>query len=828
MLAKKQISFGKILALASCILAGTFSVSVAAFTLGDVRLESSLNQPLQASIQLLELDGLDNSQILVALGSEADFERIGVEPLPLLNNLDFEVEVYSATEGAIIISSDDAIVEPYLNFVLNVRWPSGRVIREYTVLLDLPTFTANPVPVPAPAPAQSSPRAAPAPTPTPAPRPQQQLSEQPASQAEPEPEPRQFPEQGRAAETVVIQPGDSLWNIALATRPDNGISVQQMMLAIQRANSGSDAFINNNINGIRAGRVLRIPDRQEISAITQEQAINQVAIQNQQFSGAQPLAVNNTQGTPATNRDELSIISGSDANQGQGQQVSGLNDTISALEAELALSEESLDAARMENEELRSRLADLEEQIGILENIIAIEDQRMAELQAQLAEQGQADVLAVNETQTPATPTPAPASTPAPAPANVGIVTQLSNFFSSTMGMGLALLVLLALVVGFLVARNRQSGQDDEEFDPVLESSNSGADYGMQEADDETEADELAATSAFTDDALETEDEYDSDSDEDFIEDADIGESDAEDDFDEVADDAEDEDESDSKAGFLAGLFARFSRKKADDDDEDDYIDTAEELYEYEDDEDASSDEQCVDVTQPGHVESDELEIVTTDDESDEEEREADESNAFEFKLDDSINIQDSEAEADTEEHNEVESFEFSVNEQTGSDEEVEALAETDEDEVETFDFGSFSMDEPSEQDAGNDAQSAEDSGDEAEEAEDIEEISFEFDGSDDEDSDAELDVSPPQSEPRSSLGNLGVDGSVMEDDSDEEELEMITDQDEVATKLDLAVAYQAMEDLDGAREILNEVIAEGNEEQIAEAKKLLDEWGDS
>ena len=705
MLAKKQISFGKILALASCILAGTFSVSVAAFTLGDVRLESSLNQPLQASIQLLELDGLDNSQILVALGSEADFERVGLEPLPLLNNLDFEVEVYSATEGAIIISSDDAIVEPYLNFVLNVRWPSGRVIREYTVLLDLPTFTANPVPVPAPAPAQSSPRAAPAPTPTPAPRPQQQLSEQPASQAEPEPEPRQFPEQGRAAETVVIQPGDSLWNIALATRPDNGISVQQMMLAIQRANSGSDAFINNNINGIRAGRVLRIPDRQEISAITQEQAINQVAIQNQQFSGAQPLAVNNTQGTPATNRDELSIISGSDANQGQGQQVSGLNDTISALEAELALSEESLDAARMENEELRSRLADLEEQIGILENIIAIEDQRMAELQAQLAEQGQADVLAVNETQTPATPTPAPASTPAPAPANVGIVTQLSNFFSSTMGMGLALLVLLALVVGFLVARNRQSGQDDE---------------------------------------------------------------------------------------------------------------------------DASSDEQSVDVTQPGHVESDELEIVTTDDESDEEEQEADESNAFEFKLDDSINIQDSEAEADTEEHNEVESFEFSVNEQTGSDEEVEALAETDEDEVETFDFGSFSMDEPSEQDAGNDAQSAEDSGDEAEEAEDIEEISFEFDGSDDEDSDAELDVSPPQSEPRSSLGNLGVDGSVMEDDSDEEELEMITDQDEVATKLDLAVAYQAMEDLDGAREILNEVIAEGNEEQIAEAKKLLDEWGDS
>ena len=50
------------------------------------------------------------------------------------------------------------------------------------------------------------------------------------------------------AETVVIQSGDSLWNIALATRPGNDVSVQQMMLAIQRANTNNDAFIGNNIN----------------------------------------------------------------------------------------------------------------------------------------------------------------------------------------------------------------------------------------------------------------------------------------------------------------------------------------------------------------------------------------------------------------------------------------------------------------------------------------------------------------------------------------------------------------------------------------------------
>lgn len=572
MLVHIRIDGKKFLALASCLLTGLISVSAAAFTLGDIRLESSLNQPLQARIELLELEGLDESQIRVTLGSDADFERVGVEPLPLLNELDFEVAVYSATRGEILISSPDAIVEPYLNFVLNVRWPSGRVIREYTVLLDLPTFSANPVPAQAPAPAETAPRQAPAPTqnPTPAapaaPRPQvaEQLSPEPEPEVIPEPAPtptpapevRQFPEAASSNESVVIQSGDSLWNIALATRPDNGISVQQMMLAIQRANSGSDAFINNNINGIRAGRVLRIPDRQEIQAITQEQAINQVAVQNQQFSAGQPLAVNNTQGRPANNRDELSIIT-AENDTAQGDEVNDLNATIRALETQLAFSEENLDAARMENEELRSRLADMQEQISILENIIAIEDQRMAELQAQLAEQGQT-------APAPTAVVEAPVQALAPAASNASLPARISNFLSSTLGMGVALLVLLALVIGFLVARNRRDGQDD--------------------------------------------------------------------------DDDEDEDEDGEESHASAG----------------------------------------------------------------------------------------------------------------------QGTAKT------------------------------------------------------------------------SSLGKLGLADELLDDDSDEEELEMITDQDEVATKLDLAVAYQAMEDLEGAREILNEVIAEGSDEQVAEAKRLLSEWGAS
>jgi FimV-like protein len=562
MLPTKQISFRKFLGLLSIILAGTISFSVSAFTLGDIRLESLLNQPLQASIQLSELDGLNNSQILVVLGSQADFERVGVELSPSLNNLDFDVEVYSAAEGAIIISSDVAIVEPYLNFVLNVRWPSGQVIREFEVQLDLPTLSLNPVPATAPLPPQSS----------------------------------------NLAETVIIKQGDTLWEIALATRPNNAISVQQMMLAIQRVNADSDAFINNNINGIRAGRVLRIPDNQEMAVITQEQAIIEVALQNQQFRGAQPLAINNAQRTTAVSGDELSIINGSDTIPAEMQQISTLNDTISALEAELSLSEESLNAARMENEELRSRLADLEMQIELLENIIAIEDQRMAELQAQLADQLESAVLTVNDTQNPQE------ALPLMSQARLDYSSKITNFISSIVGLSFILGILLVFMVGFLVFRNRQSEQNAKDFISLDKIDNLGTDFLMHQPEKEAAPEDIVQGSELAEDSLNA--EY-------------------KDDF-----------NSDPNEGFVA------------------------------------------------------------------------------------------------ESHDDV----------------------------------------------------------------------------------------PVRSKSGSVLGKLGVADSLLDDDSDEEELEMITDHDEVSTKLDLAVVYKAMKNLDAAREILDEVIAEGNEEQIAEAKKLLDE----
>ncbi len=183
--------------------------------------------------------------------------------------------------------------------------------------------------------------------------------------------------------TVTIESGDTLYEIAARSRPSTSVSVEQTMMAIQRVNP--DAFIDNNVNMIRAGEVIRIPSAREIGSIDQSQALNQIAQQNQAAS-TQPLAFSDNNAAVAEQgNDELTILSGEDGEDFLTGDSDLVAETIAALENQLAISEENLERARLENQELRSRFAELEEQVEILQNIIALQDERLAQLQADLA-----------------------------------------------------------------------------------------------------------------------------------------------------------------------------------------------------------------------------------------------------------------------------------------------------------------------------------------------------------------------------------------------------------------------------------------------------------
>jgi pilus assembly protein FimV len=107
---------------------------LSALGLGEFKLESALNQPLDGKIQLLNVGDLTTDQILVNLASREEFEQAGVDREFFLTNIKFNVVLDGQGKGYIRLKTNRLVREPYLNFLIEARWPNGRLLREYTAL----------------------------------------------------------------------------------------------------------------------------------------------------------------------------------------------------------------------------------------------------------------------------------------------------------------------------------------------------------------------------------------------------------------------------------------------------------------------------------------------------------------------------------------------------------------------------------------------------------------------------------------------------------------------------------------------------------------------
>jgi len=270
----------------------------AALGLGKIELNSGLNQPFDARIELLSPSAEEIQSLNVDLADSKAFRRAGIDRPFLLSKLKFEVEVNDSGADYIHITSEDPIREPFLNFLLVANWSSGRLFREYTVLLDPPMYDPN---------AGRLAPEEPAPTTDASPR---EATERQADRA-----------QRRQAETVATAPpqsspgnggddgvygptstNDTLWSIAEAVRPDDSVSIQQMMLALLRANP--EAFIDNNVNGLKSGYILRLPDAANINRLSRAEALAEVRSQYAFWDEARGLIADRARerplGTPDT------------------------------------------------------------------------------------------------------------------------------------------------------------------------------------------------------------------------------------------------------------------------------------------------------------------------------------------------------------------------------------------------------------------------------------------------------------------------------------------------------------------------------------------------
>jgi pilus assembly protein FimV len=266
-----------------------------ALGLGDIRLSSALNEPLRAEIELLSASPDELANIKVQLASADTFERYGIDRPVFLTRLQFVINKSGRVDGnTISIRSVEPIREPFVTFLVEASWSRGRLLREYTLLLDPPTFAPPPVAestqaVTAPArsaPADSGVIERPATARTPSQPPQSaptrtapDTSSRPSSGAMPEP--RSF--DTTPGGEVVVQRGDTLWGIAQRVRPDSGLTMNQTMLAIFEANPQAFA---GNINRLSAGASLRIPSADDIYRISRGDAQSEVMRQNQAWGGA--------------------------------------------------------------------------------------------------------------------------------------------------------------------------------------------------------------------------------------------------------------------------------------------------------------------------------------------------------------------------------------------------------------------------------------------------------------------------------------------------------------------------------------------------------------
>jgi pilus assembly protein FimV len=389
-----------------------------ALGLGEVTLQSALNQPLVAEIELLEVRDLASNELLPTLASPEAFNKAGVDRQYFLTDLKFTPVLKPNGKSVIRVTSSKPMREPYLNFLVEVLWPNGRLLREYTLLLDPPLYTPQSV-TPA---AARLPVAAAVPAPrvqAPVPRPATVATQSVAPAAAVAPTAAATkPLQGNEYKTTS---NDTLWEIAQRARA--GGSVHQAMLAIQDLNP--DAFVGGNINRLKSGQVLRLPDEQQIKSRAPGEAIAQVAEQNAAWregrsvvaSARQLDATKRTSAAAAPAKveagDSLKLVA-ADSGKATAGSDKGAADS-KALTNKLAVTQESLDSSRRENDELKGRMTDLQSQLDKLQRLIQLKDDQMAKLQADLAAQGQAPaVVAVVPAVAVVAETPVPAAEPLP------------------------------------------------------------------------------------------------------------------------------------------------------------------------------------------------------------------------------------------------------------------------------------------------------------------------------------------------------------------------------------------------------------------------------
>ncbi|MBX9903755.1 MAG: hypothetical protein K2Y31_05310 [Burkholderiales bacterium] len=414
----RTFTHGKALAVALLLLAPLFAHAAG---LGRLNVQSSLGQPLSAEIDLVAIRGDEASTLAVRLASPDDYQRANLQYNAGLTGLKLSIEKRANGQSYIKVVGGRPVNEPFVDLLIELTTGTGgKLVREYTVLLDPPGYgqqaaqvaPAAPVAVPESRPIVAAP-ASPAPKTAPAPA---------------------APRAG-AQEYGPIAKGETLGKIAASLKPQ-GVSLEQMLVGLYRSNP--DAFIKKNMNLVKSGRILRIPDAQELAAISQGEAMKEYRAQVadwRAYSGRVADAAGQAPEGAATARGRITAKV-EDPAAAEGKDVVKLSKgepgkggkPLTGAAREAAVAEEKV-ARKQELAEAKDRIAQLEKTVKNGQKLAELKSPGMAAAQQQ-AEAAKADAAKADAAKTepakpadpakqaePVKPDAAPAAKPDAAPA---------------------------------------------------------------------------------------------------------------------------------------------------------------------------------------------------------------------------------------------------------------------------------------------------------------------------------------------------------------------------------------------------------------------------
>ena len=405
--------------------------------LGKLTVTSTLGQPFRGEIELLAVDKKDLGSLRATFASREAFKDASIERSPALSGMRFSVEQKKNGDPYLKITSSKPIEEPFLDMLIELDWPSGRLVREYTVLLDPPGYgepqAAAPVTAPTAkaAPAAKADEMKPAEVPAAVqpeiraniPLDQKLLGKGEKKAAAPSP--------AGGEEYGPVKKGQNLAGIAAEVKPE-GVSLEQMLVALFQTNK--QAFAGNNMNRLKAGQILRLPEADKIGEVEQKTAAKEVRAQaadwhayrqklaaavaeakpaqeetKQAASGKITTAVEDKAAAAKEPAKDVLKLSKSEAlggakagtaapgaaGAGGGKEMQAMKDQLHAMQEESTAKEKAI-------KEANQRIGDLEKNIKEMQKLLELKNQNLADLQKQAASAKAAAAA------------PAPAPTPAP------------------------------------------------------------------------------------------------------------------------------------------------------------------------------------------------------------------------------------------------------------------------------------------------------------------------------------------------------------------------------------------------------------------------------